>query len=321
MAEFDGGICIVMIRLASSITARRCAAMAMVLALAAALAGPTQPVSADVNSVAVQKTTSATTTRSPGDSYTYTIRVTTSAAVESLIVADGAFDYPQISITAVSYTLDGVGPKACGSPRPDNIRCVVGSVGAGTEVVVTVSVRVDPNVDVACDKPGAHGTEDSTVFNVAKAKWTQAGTAFTKESARVTVNLDCSGYDPTATPPPTVTIQSGPPASTTSNSARFTFTGTNSPTSFRCALDGGSFSTCTSPKTYSDLALGSHTFEVQGVNATGAGLPAKWTWRAVMPFTDTGSSAFRNEIFWLYNEGITAGCSATTFCPTARVTR
>ncbi|MGQ0608847.1 MAG: S-layer homology domain-containing protein, partial [Chloroflexota bacterium] len=42
---------------------------------------------------------------------------------------------------------------------------------------------------------------------------------------------------------------------------------------------------------------------------------------AVMPFTDTGSSAFRNEIFWLYNEGITAGCSATTFCPTARVTR
>ncbi|MGH2385396.1 MAG: S-layer homology domain-containing protein [Candidatus Limnocylindria bacterium] len=293
----------------------------MVLAVVASLALPTQPASADINSVAVQKTTSATTTRSPGDSYTYTIRATTSAAVEGLIVADGAFDYPQIAVTGVSYTLNGVGPKPCGSPRPDNIRCVVGNVPASTTVVVTVNVQVDPNVDVACDKPGAHGTEDSTVLNTANAKWTQAGVAFTTNSARVTVHLDCDGYDPTATPPPTVTIQSGPPTSTTSNSARFTFTGTNSPTSFRCALDGGSFTACTSPKTHTDLALGSHTFEVQGINDTGAGLPAERTWRAVTPFTDTGSSAFGNEIFWLYNEGITAGCSATTFCPTARVTR
>ena len=217
---------------------RRLATIATALAVAASLALPAQPVAADTDSVTVQKSTNATTTRSPGDAYTYTIRATTSAAVQHLIVADGAFDYPQIAVTGVSYTVNGVGPKQCGTPRPDNIRCVVGDVPAGTTVIATVNVRVNPNVDVACDKPGDHGTKDSTVFNIANASWTQSGVGFTKESARVTVNLDCAGYDPKGN-----------------------------------------------------------------------------------PFTDIGSSAFKTEITWLYNAGITSGCTPTTFCPTASVTR
>ena len=300
---------------------RRFAAIPTALALLVSLAVPTQFAAADSTAVSIGKTTSATTTRSPGDSYTYTITATTNAAVEGLIVADGAFDYPQIAVTSVSYTLNGAGPNNCGSPRPDNIRCPVGNVPAGTTIVATVNVTVNSNVDVACDKPGAHGTLDDTVFNTARATWKQAGVTFSKETARVTVRLDCDGYDPTATPPPTTTIQTGPTGTTTSNRATFTFTGTNSPTSFRCALDGGSFSTCSSPKTYTNLRLGSHSFEVQGVNATGPGIPAERTWTAASPFTDTGSSAFKNEIFWLYNEGVTAGCSATKFCPRAGVTR
>ncbi|MDQ4035945.1 MAG: S-layer homology domain-containing protein [Chloroflexota bacterium] len=39
------------------------------------------------------------------------------------------------------------------------------------------------------------------------------------------------------------------------------------------------------------------------------------------PFTDISGHAFENEIIWLYNEGITKGCSATTFCPDGVVTR
>ena len=38
-----------------------------------------------------------------------------------------------------------------------------------------------------------------------------------------------------------------------------------------------------------------------------------------MPFTDL--EAFSTQIEWLYNAGITTGCSPTLFCPTARVTR
>lgn len=39
------------------------------------------------------------------------------------------------------------------------------------------------------------------------------------------------------------------------------------------------------------------------------------------PFTDIGGSSFVHEIEWLYQSGITAGCTPTTFCPTAPVTR
>lgn len=39
------------------------------------------------------------------------------------------------------------------------------------------------------------------------------------------------------------------------------------------------------------------------------------------PFTDIASSPFRNDITWLYNSGITAGCDTDSFCPTAPVSR
>jgi hypothetical protein len=39
------------------------------------------------------------------------------------------------------------------------------------------------------------------------------------------------------------------------------------------------------------------------------------------PFTDIATSPFNGSISWLYLSGITGGCSATLFCPTAKVTR
>jgi hypothetical protein len=44
--------------------------------------------------------------------------------------------------------------------------------------------------------------------------------------------------------------------------------------------------------------------------------------RVVAPeFTDIASSTFLDDIHWLLYEGITTGCGATTYCPTAQVTR
>ena len=42
---------------------------------------------------------------------------------------------------------------------------------------------------------------------------------------------------------------------------------------------------------------------------------------ATTPFTDIGGTFFEDVIIWLYDQGITTGCTATTFCPTATVTR
>ena len=39
------------------------------------------------------------------------------------------------------------------------------------------------------------------------------------------------------------------------------------------------------------------------------------------PFNDLGASQFAHEIAWLYQSGITGGCTATRFCPTNPVTR
>ena len=304
-----------------SAIATRIKVAAMALALVASVfALPSQPVLADTADLSIGKTTNASGVQSPGDSFSYTITVTSHASLESLIIADGAFDYPQVSITSASFAVNGSSPRGCGD-RPDNIWCRVGNVPAGTSVVATVNVRVNPNVNVACDKPGAHGTLDTNLLNIAKARWQQGGTSYTKESARIRVDLNCTGYDPTALPPPTTTITGGPSGSVTSTSATFTFSASPSASSFRCALDGGSFTTCASPKTYSNLSVGSHVFDVQGVNAAGSGAPARRSWSVANPFTDIGSSAFRADILWLYSAGITGGCAATKFCPRSGVTR
>lgn len=39
------------------------------------------------------------------------------------------------------------------------------------------------------------------------------------------------------------------------------------------------------------------------------------------PFTDVDGHPFEGDIDWLYNEGITGGCTATRFCPDANVSR
>jgi hypothetical protein len=39
------------------------------------------------------------------------------------------------------------------------------------------------------------------------------------------------------------------------------------------------------------------------------------------PFTDIDASPFRDDIEWIYNEGITKGCAATLYCPEGSVLR
>ena len=92
---------------------------------------------------------------------------------------------------------------------------------------------------------------------------------------------------PPDTTPPDTSITSGPPSSTTSTSANFTFTSSESGSSFECKLDAGSYATCTSPKSYSGLGVGSHQFSVRAKDGSGNadGSPATqgWTVEAVIP--------------------------------------
>jgi hypothetical protein len=90
---------------------------------------------------------------------------------------------------------------------------------------------------------------------------------------------------PPDTTPPATSIGSAPPASTTSTSASFTFTSSESGSTFECKLDGGAYGACTSPKAYSGLALGEHSFAVRATDAAGNTdqTPATRTWTVVEP--------------------------------------
>jgi len=81
--------------------------------------------------------------------------------------------------------------------------------------------------------------------------------------------------------PVKTTITSQPPSTSTSADATFTFTCTSlAPCTFECQLDGGLWQSCTSPKTYTGLTAGSHTFSVRALDAAGnvEGSPPAYSW-------------------------------------------
>ena len=94
---------------------------------------------------------------------------------------------------------------------------------------------------------------------------------------------------PADTTPPTTTIGSGPSGSTTSTSASFAFSANDPDAEFECKLDSGAWASCTSPKAYSGLDTGSHTFSVRATDAAGNtdATPATQTWTVTAPSDTT----------------------------------
>jgi hypothetical protein len=79
--------------------------------------------------------------------------------------------------------------------------------------------------------------------------------------------------------PPSPTIDSTPPSETESTSATFGLSDTEAGVTLLCQLDASGFSACTSPQTYTDLAVGVHTFTAKARDAAGntSGV-ATYTW-------------------------------------------
>ncbi len=86
---------------------------------------------------------------------------------------------------------------------------------------------------------------------------------------------------PTGAVAPTVTITAAPTESTTATDATFAFTTTDS-ISELCVLDAGALERCLSPKAYTGLEPGVHTFTVIAMGVGGSNFVSDThTWRIV----------------------------------------
>ena len=91
--------------------------------------------------------------------------------------------------------------------------------------------------------------------------------------------------NPGDTTAPDTVIGQKPPTITTDTSATIHFTSTESGSTFECKLDLGNYGTCTTPKTYTGLTVGQHTFYVKAKDgANNVDLtPASYTWTVQAP--------------------------------------
>jgi hypothetical protein len=189
--------------------------------------------------------------------------------------------------TTRSWTVDTIGPAAPTLSGP-----------SGTVATTTASISIAP-----AESGGTlQGSLDGAAFAAvtSPANLSSLGDGPHTYQAR---QVDAAGnngaaasiswtVDTSVTPPQlpgAPTISAGPSGLTSSTSASFSFSSGESGVTFEVSLDGGSFAGATSPKTYSGLLQGGHTFAVRAKNAAGSGpaVTRAWTVDTVAPAAPT----------------------------------
>lgn len=144
------------------------------------------------------------------------------------------------------------------------------------EIGVTYSCSLDGAPFEACTSPAGYA-------NLSQGSHTFAVRA--TDAANHTDATPATRMWTVDTEPPDTTITSGPMGMTTATDASFAFTSNEAGVTFECSLDGGAPAACTSPASYTNLAVGAHDFSVRATDAamlTDA-TPAIATWTVEAP--------------------------------------
>jgi hypothetical protein len=117
------------------------------------------------------------------------------------------------------------------------------------------------------EKPGA-----GRVFT----GWSGGGCSGSAKTCQVVMSANRTVRATFKSIPPPDTVITAASISSAKRTATFSFKGSGGagPLHFKCKLDGGSFGSCSSPKTYGHLAKGSHTFKVEAVDTRGVTDPS-----------------------------------------------
>jgi len=193
-----------------------------------------------------------------------------------------------------TWTVDATPPDTTitGGPANSSTSGPTVSFTFSSEAGATFQCRMDSGSFSACTSPfTATGlTDGSHTFHVRALD--AAGNVDASPATR-TWTVD-------ATPPDT-TILSGPTGAISVTSVTFTFSSTETGSTFQCRLNGGSFVSCTSPHIISGLVNGSQTFEVRAIDGVGNVDPTpatqSWTVDAIPPAVTSVTSTTPNGVY------------------------
>lgn len=222
----------------------------------------------------------ATTVTNNAGAWSYTPTVIMEKGVHGLYVTatDAAGNTSAVSNTN-SFTIQDITAPAApvvsqpanGQAINDNTPLIKGSAEAGSTVKVYINNTLKGSV--LSNQAGAWAFTQAAAL--ADGTYTVHATA-TDPSNNVSPASAQNTFKVDTVAPNTTISASSAPKITTATSASFTFGSTEAGT-FECKLDGGAFAACTSPKAYTNLPAGKHTFLVRAkdtaknIDATPAG--------------------------------------------------
>jgi large repetitive protein len=178
-----------------------------------------------------------------------------------------------------TWTVDTTAPAAPVLTSPDD-----GSLTASSTVTVAGTAEPGSVVEVY-DGAVSKGVTTADGGGVWSKTLTAADGVHTY-TARAT---DAAGNDSAVssartiavdTTAPQTSIDSRPADPTAETNADFVFSADETGSTFECSLDGGAFSACSPPQSYTGLTPGSHAFEVRAVDPAGNvdQTPAAYNW-------------------------------------------
>jgi hypothetical protein len=163
--------------------------------------------------------------------------------------------------TVWEWTVDTVAPAAPvvdSAPRNPTNAATATLAFHGVETGLQHACRLDGGAFAACSSPAGYSHLADGAHTFAVRSTDAAGNTGPSSTRGWVVD----------TRPPHTTITGGPGAVSSTASASFSFASSEA-SSFACSLDGGGFVPCSSPRGYSGLNDGAHTFRVRATDLAG----------------------------------------------------